>query len=174
MRLPERGNADVKSAVRCAMLAAISLAIYVLESCIPPIVPIPGVKMGLANIVTLAAVYIVGAKNALYVLLTRIVLGNIFAGQAVSFVYSLAGGMACWISTVILKRFFTPKTMWALGVSGALFHNAAQLLCAVVMLKSTSVVYYGAALGLASCVTGAFTGLCAQYSVKLIDKIGAK
>lgn len=171
MRFRERGNKDVRSVVRCAVLAAISLVIYVLESCIPPVVPIPGIKPGLANIVTLAAVYLVGAKSALSVLLIRITLGNIFTGQAVSFLYSLAGGMACWLATVSLKRFFTRKTMWALGVIGALFHNAAQLACAVIMLKNTSVVWYGAALGLSSCITGAFTGLCAQYALECMMKM---
>lgn len=150
------------------------MIIYVLESCIPPVVPIPGIKPGLANIVTLAAVYIVGSKGALCVLLIRITLGSMFTGQAVSFLYSLAGGLACWLVTVSLKRFFAQDTMWALGVIGALCHNAAQLVCAVIMLKTTSIVYYGAALGLAACITGAFTGLCAQYSVQSFVKISDK
>ncbi len=165
MQLREQGSMNIHIVTRCAVFTCLALAVYVIESFIPPVVPIPGIKPGLANIVTLSAIYILGAREAFYVLLARIILGSICTGQAVSFIYSLAGGMACYFSTLVLRNLFGEKTLWALGVTGALFHNAAQLACAVVMLGSTSVVYYGIALGLASCVTGAFTGLCAQYAV---------
>lgn len=168
MRLREKGS--VKKLTECAMFAALALIIFVLESLLPPIVPIPGVKLGLANTVTLAAIYILGNTEAACILLVRIILGNIFTGQAVSFVYGFFGGAACWLSTVFLKKFFNANTIWVLGVVGALFHNAAQLACAVFLLKTISVVYYGAVLAISSCITGTFTGLCAQYAVnKLVE-----
>lgn len=155
---------------RCGIFASVALIIYVVESLVPPLVPIPGFKIGLANTVTLAAVYILGYKEAFFILLVRILLGNMFTGQMMSLVYSLAGGLLCYGVTVLLKRFFPPDTMWALGIIGAICHNLGQVVCASILFDSMSFLYYGAALGLLSFVSGAFTGLCARFAVKYIKK----
>ena len=149
----------------CAVFACVALIIFAVEACVPIPVAIPGVKLGLANVVTLAAVYIIGKRETLMILIVRIILGNIFTGQAVSLIYSLTGGIFCYIITVALKSFFKGKNIWALGTIGAIFHNFGQLLCAYLMLGSGSLVYYGLVLTAAACVTGTFTGLCAQYVI---------
>ena len=77
-----------------SLLAAIALALYAVESALPPIVPIPGIKLGLSNIITLVVLWKYSAKDAFFVLLVRILLATMFFGQAMSLLYSLSGA-AC-------------------------------------------------------------------------------
>lgn len=148
--------------VRCALLAGIALVIFAVEACVPVPVPVPGIKLGLANVVTLVAVYMFGKRQAFMILVVRILLGNLIMGQMMALVYSLAGGMLCYAVTVILKPYFNGKSIWALGALGAIFHNIGQLVCACFMLGKASVFYYGFILTGVACVTGTFTGIVAQ------------
>ena len=159
---------NVHKLVRCALFACAALIIFVVESLIPPVLPVPGFKLGLANAVTLAALYILGPAETFWILVTRIILGNLFTGQLISMIYSFSGGILCYTVTVVLKRFFKENTIWALGVVGAVFHNIGQVACASVILRNTSMIYYGIILCAVACVTGSFTGLCAQYVIKEI------
>ena len=159
---------DTVRITRCALFACMALIIFAVESCIPPFVAVPGVKLGLANVITLSAVYILGAKDAFWILLVRIILGNIFTGQLISMIYSIAGGVMCYTATVCLKRFFAGNTIWALGVIGAICHNIGQIACACLLYRTGSLVYYGLVLCSLSCITGTFTGLCAQLMVKVM------
>ena len=159
-------SVNTKMTVRCALFAAVSLIIYVIESLLPPLVPVPGARLGLANTVTLAAVYILGNRAAFFVLAVRIVLSSVFAGQAVSFLYSFCGGMCCYAVTVLLKSRFGEDKIWAIGVIGAIFHNIGQLAVGYFLIGGAPVLYYGFVMTACACVTGTFTGLCAQYAVK--------
>lgn len=159
---------------RCALFAAMALIIHVLESFIPPLLPIPGIKLGIANVITLAAVYILGNREAFFVLITRIVLGNMFTGQVLSLMYSLCGGVLCYVVTISLKRFFKENTIWFLGVLGAVAHSIGQTACAVMLFDSMSLVYYGAVMCMVSCISGTFTGLCAQFIIKHFGSIEGK
>jgi len=156
---------------RCALFAAMALIIYAVESLLPPFAPVPGFKLGLANTVTLAAVYILGFADAFWILTVRIILGNIFTGQIMSMIYSISGGMLCYVVTVALKRFFNMNTMWVLGIVGAFAHTAGQTACALVLFRSASFMYYGLYLCIFACISGTFTGLCAQLMTKYIKAL---
>ncbi len=162
---------NTKKLTRCALFAAMALIIYAVESLLPPFAAVPGFKPGLANTVTLAAVYILGPVEAFWILLVRIILGNLFTGQLMSMIYSLSGGMLCYVVTVSLRRFFDPKTMWALGIAGALAHISGQTLCACVLFRSDAFLYYGMYLCIFAFVSGTFTGLCAQLMTKYIKPL---
>lgn len=155
---------------RCGIFAAMALIIHIIESYIPPLAPIPGIKVGFANIITLAAIYLLGNKEAFMILIVRIVLGNIFSGQMMSLVYSLSGGVLCYLVTVLLKDLFRGKTIWALGVIGAIAHNIGQTVCAFFLFNTGSVLYYGIVLCIVSCITGTITGICAQTIVNHMKK----
>lgn len=170
MQLPEPDNMKTTVLTRCGLFAAMALIIHIIESYIPPLAPIPGIKIGFANVVTLAAVYLLGNKEAFMILIVRIVLGNIFGGQMMSLIYSLCGGVLCYTVTVLLKNVFSKNTMWALGVIGAVVHSIGQTLCAFLLFGTRSVVYYGIVLCAVSCITGTFTGLCAQAAVNHMQK----
>ena len=88
---------NTKKLTLTAILTAFALIAFVIEGAIPPLTPIYGVKLGIANVFTLFALYVLGARYGMAVMLLRIVLGNIFAGQLVSFIYSLTGGLLSFL-----------------------------------------------------------------------------
>lgn len=146
-----------------SLYTACSLIIYMIEAALPPLIPIPGVKPGLANIITLLALLRFSAKDALLVMLLRITLGSIFAGQAVSFIYSLCGGLLCLLVMALINRFLHRRLIILTSMSGALFHNIGQLLAAAVFTGTTGVFLYLPWLTVSGLVTGLFTGLCTHF-----------
>lgn len=159
----------LKRQLTLSMFTAIALTVFLIEANLPGLVPIPGVKLGLSNCITLIVLATLGKREAGIVLLLRIVLGSIFAGQAVSFLYSLAGGALCYAVMCLLLKPLGEKQLWAVSVFGALAHNAGQLLVAV-LLTNAGVLWYAPILLVSAIVTGAFTGVAAQAAVKVIPK----
>lgn len=145
-----------------AALTAIALTVFAVEAQLPPLAPIPGIKLGLANIVTVWALFALGPLDALLILLGRILLGSLFAGQAVSLLYSLAGGLLCFAVCWGLRRVLTERQLWAASVFGALAHNTGQLLAAWALTRTAALWAYFPVLGVSATLTGAFTGLAAQ------------
>lgn len=153
-----------------AMLTAIALAIHVAEAQIPAPVPIPGVKLGLANIVTVYAVFTIGPGPALMILVARILLGSLFAGQAMSLLYSLAGGLLCFVVMLLLKKILSRNQIWVASVIGAIFHNIGQILVAIVVTGTPAIVSYLPVLLLSGIAAGLFTGFAAQTFIHRMDK----
>ena len=157
--------------VLISLMAALSLGLYALESLIPPIVPVPGVKLGIANVITLICLYILGTKAAIGVLLIRVFLSSLLFGQPVSLVFSLLGGILSFVTMAALKKAFCKSNIWAISVFGAFGHNLGQIIAAVIITSEFMVVYYFLFLIISSVITGVFTGLCAQSAIKKLEKI---
>ena len=160
---------NLKRKLTLSMFTAIALTVFLIEANLPGLVPIPGVKLGLSNCITLIVLAMLGKREAGIVLLLRIVLGSIFAGQAVSFLYSLAGGALCYAVMCVMLKALGVKQLWAVSIFGALAHNAGQLLIAV-LLTNAGVLWYAPVLLVSAIVTGAFTGVAAQAVVKALPK----
>ena len=165
---------NTKKLTLTAILTAFALIAFVIEGAIPPLTPIYGVKLGIANVFTLFALYALGKPYGLAVMSLRIVLGNIFTGQLVSFIYSLTGGLLSFLLMILLKRFFSLKQMWVLSVLCAVTHNIGQLLAAILMMQTLAIAYYLPVLILSGIIAGAFTGLCAQLVLIRLSKINFK
>ena len=150
---------------RMALLTAIALTIFMVEAQIPPLVPLPGVKLGLANIVTVYAVFAMGPREAAAILFCRIFLGSVFAGNFSSILYSAAGGTLAILVTILLRRVLTRKQLWVAGALGAVAHSAGQVAMAVLVTGTPGIAVYFPMLAAISIVTGVFTGLCAQLLV---------
>ena len=148
-----------------AVLSAIALTIFMLEAQIPPVVPLPGVKLGLANIVTVFTVFVMGGKEGTLVLAVRIFLGAVFAGNFSTIFYSAAGGACAILTTIGLRRVLKPNQLFVAGSLGAAAHSLGQMAAAVLLMGTTSVLVYLPVLIAVSVVTGLFTGLCAQMLV---------
>lgn len=148
---------------RMAILTAVALTIFMVEAQIPPLTPIPGIKLGLANIVTVYAVFALGAKDAAEILGVRVILGAIFAGQIASLAYSAAGGALAILVTILLRHVLTRKQLWIAGCLGAIAHNVGQIVVAIVLTGTPSILLYLPVLIISGTVTGLFTGLCAQF-----------
>ena len=133
-----------------AMFTAIALTIFVAEAQIPPVVPIPGVKLGLANIVTLIAMALLGRRQAGEILLVRIVLGSVFTGGVSAMLFSIAGGVFAYLVMCLTIRRFPERLLWVVSVLAAFGHNAGQLLVAVWVTGTPSILVYAPALVAAS------------------------
>lgn len=145
-----------------AILTGLSLILFVIEMQIPPPIPIPGVKIGLANVITVMMVCRFRSGEAALVLLARILLAALFAGQAAALLYSLAGGVSCLIGMLLLKRVLPVRRICLCSVCGAVLHNAGQLAVAVAVLGTPSVLAYFPVLAASGAIAGAFTGVCAR------------
>ena len=146
---------------RLALLTAIALTIFMAEAQLP-VLPIPGVKLGLANIVTVYAMFALGPRDALLVLSSRVFLGAVFSGQMMTLFYSGAGGLLSWSMLALLRRPLGRERIWLASPVSALFHNLGQLLAAAGIARSWAVLTYLPYLVLAGCAAGLFTGVAAQ------------
>ncbi len=160
-----------KKLVFLALLTALSLCVWVIEAQIPVPVPVPGVKLGVANVITLTAMVLLGRKEAATVLGLRVVLGSLFAGSFSAILFSLAGGFLAWALMSLSLGHFSEKQLWIVSVFGAVGHNAGQLLAALAVTKTPGILWYGPALLAAGIVTGVFTGLVTQYLCKALKNI---
>jgi len=148
-----------------ALLTAIALTIFMVEAQIPPVVPLPGVKLGLSNIVTVFAVFALGPGEAAAILFCRIFLGSIFAGNFSSIFYSAAGGTLAILVTILLRKVLTKQQLWVAGCFGAVAHSVGQVAMAMLITGTPGLIVYLPMLVAISIVTGLFTGLCAQFLV---------
>jgi len=165
-----------------AILTAIALIIFIIEAQIPMSVPVPGVKLGLANAVILFALFyrwtgVVCQENrppdthsftiinVFVILLCRIILGAVFTGRPVAFVYSLAGGLLAFGAQVVMRRFVSNKQIWVCGAVGAVFHNIGQIAAAVIITGTPAIAAYLPVLIAIGVFTGVLTGLIAQFSI---------
>lgn len=154
---------QTKKLTHLALLTAIALVLFVVEAQIPAPVPIPGIKLGLSNIMTLIALLLYGPRDALLVLSTRILLGSFFCAQLMTLFFSLAGGLLCFALYAALYRYFSVKKLWLLSMLGACAHNIGQIFVAILVTGTLDILWYLPILLLSGIITGAFTGLVARY-----------
>ena len=155
----------VRKLTLMALLTAIALTIFMIEGQIPALVPIPGVKLGLANIVTVFAVFVLGPKEAAMILFCRIFLGAVFAGNFSTIFYSAAGGVCALAVTIGLRKILTMKQLWVAGALGAVAHSIGQMAMAMALTATVGLIVYLPMMIVCSIITGVFTGLCAQLLV---------
>jgi heptaprenyl diphosphate synthase len=157
-----------------ASLAAIALTIFIAESQIPPIVPLPGIKLGLANIITLVAMSVLSRRDAGLILAVRIILGSIITGSVSSLIFSLSGGILAYAVMAAIIGLFPEELIWVVSTLGAMAHNAGQLIAAVFITKTPGILVYAPALLASSIVTGVFTGLASMLLIQSFKRISKK
>lgn len=155
---------------RMALLTAIALTIFLAEAQIPNPIPIPGVKLGLANIITVYAMFVLGPADTLMILVSRVFLGSVFSGQMMTFFYSLSGGLLCYVVMLLLCRVLTIRQIWLCSCIGGACHNAGQLVAAILIARTPALVVYLPYLLLAGLAAGLFTGLCTQFLTARLSK----
>lgn len=167
------GTAPAKLA-QLSLLTAAALIMYVIELQLPSPAPIPGVKLGLANIFTVVAVYYFSAGETGIMLAVRVILGAIFAGNLSSLLFSASGAALCLCGMLVLRKILPLKYIWLCSIFGAMLHNIGQIGMAVLIMRSAGVLAYLPFLLAAGCIAGLFTGLCAQFVVKRLHQIHFK
>ncbi len=160
-----------KRLTRMAILTAVALTIFIVELQLPNLTPIPGVKLGLANIITVYAMFALGGADTFCILIARILLGSIFSGQMMALFYSLAGGFLCYLVMLVMRRLFTPRQIWICSVLGAVAHNLGQMAAAVLITRTPALLYYLPVLMISGIIAGTFTGLCAQFVVNKMARL---
>ncbi len=149
--------------VLLGLLTAIALTIFMLEAQLPAPLPVPGGKLGLANIVTVFTVFLLGSREGVLVLAARVFLGAVFAGNFGTILYSAAGGALAIALTIGLKKILKENQLWVAGCAGAVAHSVGQMAVALWVSGTWGLLYYLPILIAVSIVTGLFTGLCAQF-----------
>ena len=153
----------------CGLLTAMMLVLGFIESLLPVATAVPGVKLGLSNGVLMFAMYMLDAPTAFLLMLLKVVLSGLLFGGVSAMMYAMAGGVASMLVMILFKRF--NFSMLFVSMLGAVAHNAAQVLLAMIVLHTRQLLYYLAVLTLIALVTGAVTGVAAQATVKHIHKL---
>lgn len=159
---------ETRKIARMGLLIALAMILSYVESRIPAFVAIPGIKMGLANIVVVFALYKLGFKEAAIVSVLRVLLSALLFGSILSLVYSASGAVLSLLGMTLLKKTRLFGTV-AVSVSGAVLHNAGQIIAACLMLETSTIAYYMPFLIISGVVTGIVIGLAAALIIKRIN-----
>lgn len=161
---------NTKKLMFLAILLAQSLVLHIIESFIPIPIPAPGVKIGLANIVTMICIVIFGFKEAMIIVAMRSFMGAMFSGAISSFFFSLAGGVFSTIVMYLLYHFYKNYfSLMGISIVGAIFHNIGQLFVASLVVTNFGIFVYLPILMLSAILTGYFVGLSAKYILKILS-----
>ena len=150
-----------------ALVAALAMILSFVESQIPALVAIPGVKVGLANIAVIFALYRFGAKEAVTVSVIRIIAVSMLFGTPVSAIYSLGGAAVSFIIMILLKK-FTPASEVSVSVAGAIGHNIGQIIVACILLETNIIIYYLPFLLLSGTLAGIAVGAVSAIVIKRV------
>ncbi len=158
---------STKKLVTLAVTVAVAMALSFVESQIPAFVALPGVKVGLANIAVIFALYKMGWREAVTVSIVRVLLVALLFGSFVSMLYSIAGAVLSLAVMIILKS-LTPLSSVAVSVTGGVCHNLGQIAVASVIMETNVVLYYLPFLLLSGTVAGVAVGVASALLVKRI------
>lgn len=141
----------------CGLMLALALIAGYVESLVPVPIPIPGIKLGVANSIVLILLYMTDVKSVWTVSISRVVLSGFLFGSMASILYSLSGAVLSLLMMMVTKK-KDCFTMTGVSVIGGVSHNIGQLLMAFLVLESGAVWYYLPVLLLSGCLTGSVIG----------------
>ncbi|MBQ8331014.1 MAG: Gx transporter family protein [Clostridia bacterium] len=150
------------------LASSLTLLLSYVEFLLPPIfVAVPGIKVGLPNVIVLYVLYCLDVKYAALVSFTRLCISSILFGNAMTFAYSVAGAVLSLLVMGVLKKI---DKLSAVGVSvaGGVAHNLGQVLVAMVLLDTPQIAFYMIVLAVTGTISGIFIGLCGALLVKRI------
>ncbi len=158
--------------VLLGILVSQALILHLVERMIPVPVPVPGIKLGLANAVSLMAIVFFGPKEALAVVAMRTFLGSVFGGGFSSFIYSFMGGAISTVAMAVMYKSFRDLfSLPVISVVGAIFHNIGQILVASLIVQNAKLFYYLPVLMISAVITGLFIGFAVQYTLRPMKHI---
>ena len=155
------------------VMAALAMILSYVEMQLPAFVAIPGVKMGLTNIVVIVALYKMGNKSAIFINIVRIIAVSLLFGTLMSFAFSFAGGMLSTLVMILLKKTDKFSTV-GVSVAGGITHNIGQILAAMLLLNTKAIIWYLPVLWLSGILSGLLIGLIGAIIVKRIKVVNCK
>lgn len=164
---------QVKKTAVMAMLVAAAMIFSYVESLIPVNFGIPGMKLGIANLVTVTGLYFLALPEVLLIVVMRVLLTGFLFGNGMSIIYSLAGGI---LSTLVMALLKKSRIFSELGISvaGGISHNIGQLTVAAVTIESGKLFYYLPALLIAGTLTGLLIGIVSRKLIPVVKKEAVK
>lgn len=162
----------IKRIVLSAVLVALALALSYVERFIPLqlLIPLPGVKLGLANVVTLIALYLLGGKSAFTILILRCLLGAVFGGGITGLLFSMTGGILS-MTVMCLCKNIPLFSVYGVSILGAAAHNIGQILAAMVLMNSVYIGMYLAYLLIVALFTGFGTGAACAGVLRILNTV---
>ncbi|MEN8905305.1 MAG: Gx transporter family protein [Clostridiales bacterium] len=158
--------------VTLSMLVAQAIVLSIIESFIPISFIIPGVKPGLANIVTIVSLYYFSLKDVLIIILVRSILTALFSGNIYMFFFSMSGGiLSTLFMGLLIKKFRKYFSTIGISVSGAFFHNLGQILVAYTIVKSSTIFFLLPILMISGIIMGCITGYISYYLLNNLDGV---
>lgn len=152
------------------VFTALALIFSYIETLIPIQLGIPGVKLGLANLIIVIALYKISLKETYLLSVTRVVLSGFMFGNMFAILYSLAGGLLSLTVMAILKKTGGFSVM-GVSIAGGVSHNVGQLIVAMIVIETFSVAYYIPVLLIAGLITGMIIGIAANETLKRIKEL---
>jgi len=158
--------------VYISLLVAFGMVLHVIENLLPVPFPVPGAKLGLANIISLLTIVLYGLREGLIVSILRSLLGTLISGSMSSLIYSLSGAVVSTLAMAFFYRFFS-NTFSLAGISiiGGIAHNFTQITVASLILSTSALYVYLPYLMIIGLFTGLFTGLSAMFVKQQISKV---
>lgn len=160
---------NARKLTQLAMLTGIALIIFVIELQIPNPFSIPGIKLGLANIITVYAVYHCRAGEVMMIVFCRIFLAAVFSGNMMALAYSFAGSVLCLAGMLLLRKIIDKNHIWIASVFGGILHNTGQIMIAVLIMGTSTLIYLPFLL-VSGCLAGAFTGIITQLIIQKLKQ----
>ena len=154
------------------LLIALAMILSYVEYLVPAFFAIPGMKLGLTNVVVLYALYAMDDKSAILINMIRILLVGFMFGNGVSILYSLAGGVLSGVIMMLLKHFL-PLRIVTVSIAGGIAHNLGQILVAMLMLQTKSIAWYLIILWFSGIGAGIVVGIISSEIVRRLPKAGS-
>ena len=162
-------NTKVKNIALFGMMVALAFTFSYLESLIPFNFGIPGVKLGLANLVVVVSLYIMKPYEALAIVVIRIFLAGLTFGNVYSLAYSLCGGLLSFAVMFLVKK--TKLSIIGVSMLGGICHNIGQIIVAAIIMHTARIAYYLPVLLIAGLITGLLMGVVSKLTVDRFKKI---
>ena len=160
---------NTKKIAFLGLSASLALLLSYVEFLLPPLfASVPGIKIGLPNVVIIFVLYRFGLGAAATVSFVRLAISSMLFGNIIAFAYSLAGAVLSLAVMAILKRLDIFSTV-GVSIAGGVCHNIGQILVALLLLDTPQIAYYLIVLTVTGTVSGAFIGLCAAFMLKRIS-----
>lgn len=158
-----------KKLTALALGVALAMILSFVESQLPPLTAVPGVKLGLSNIVTVVLLYSFGWREAWAVSLVRVCLSALLFGNAAAFIYSLSGAVLSFFTMLLSKRFLPFGTV-GVSVIGGVMHNVGQVIAAIIVMESIGIAYYLIPLLVSGTVAGVLVGIASGIVASRVAK----
>lgn len=167
----KRNNRNIRKTAVYGMIIALALVFSYLEAQIPPLFAVPGMKLGLTNIIVLVSLYKLNSGSAMLVNVLRIVLVSFLFGGLSAMLYSLAGGMLSTLVMILLKRTGRFRVV-TVSVAGGISHNVGQIMVAMAVMNTAGIAWYLVILWFSGMASGTLIGLLGYELIKrLPDKL---